>query len=170
MLKTQDLARKILALVNESPMYEAFGQVPQNHQILPAVQALVKELNDLMNQSQDTHIANEVSKHRFDWQKGMSDEDAIARLSEFKQFITVKPKQKYILLDRTDNASHGSGLFMVDTADGMIYGVKAYGVPNKIRKYGTVDAPLLGHLAMVAAVTDRVEMMQLLAKRGIKAY
>ena len=34
-----------------------------------------------------------------------------------------------------------SGRYMIDT-DGKIYGIKAYGVPNKGRSYGTLDNPL----------------------------
>jgi hypothetical protein len=32
-----------------------------------------------------------------------------------------------------------SGKYMVDIESGTIYGIKAYGVPNKIRNYGTLD-------------------------------
>lgn len=151
-------------------MGEAFGPTP-NHPILPAVKSLVDQINDFLDQAQDIRIAREVSKHKFDWQQGMSDEAATERLAQFKHRLRIVAKQKYINLDRVDaNGGGASGLYMVDTSDGSIYGVKAYGTPNKIRRYGTVDHPKLGDLLMVAAVLERPEMQELLAKHGIRAY
>lgn len=49
----------------------------------------------------------------------------------------VIPGQKYTKVD-VGPASNWSGKFMVD-ADGNIYGIKAYGVINKRKHYGTLD-------------------------------
>lgn len=43
--------------------------------------------------------------------------------------VVVKPRKKYIALD-----IGASGAFLVDAADGEIYNIKAYGVPDKNKK------------------------------------
>ena len=47
---------------------------------------------------------------------------------------TSKERRKYICLD-----DGGSGAFMVDKNDLMIYGIKGYGVPHKGKRVGRLE-------------------------------
>lgn len=47
--------------------------------------------------------------------------------------VKVKPGQKYVKIDIADN-----GRFMVDNTDGRLYAIKAYGVINKKKCFGSV--------------------------------
>ena len=47
---------------------------------------------------------------------------------------TLKPAKKYTKLDIGT-----SGRYMIVNKTGEIYGIKAYGVINKIRRFGTLD-------------------------------
>ena len=48
--------------------------------------------------------------------------------------VSIKPGKKYTKVD-----VGGSGKYMVDLSDGVIYGIKAYGVIHKGHIYGTLD-------------------------------
>lgn len=147
---------------------EAFGPTP-NHPILPAVQALAKHLNDIWGQAQDAQIAKLVAKRPYDWMHGLSDEECESQLAKHNRYVVVIPKQKYINIDTASaqNPRGGSGVFMVGGATGTIYGIKAYGVPNPARLFGTVEKPDFGGLCMKLAVAEGPEMHQLLSKRGM---
>ena len=48
--------------------------------------------------------------------------------------VSTHPGKKYTKVD-----CNGSGVYMVDNATGEIYGIKAYGVPHKRQRFGTLD-------------------------------
>lgn len=48
--------------------------------------------------------------------------------------VSTKDTRKYIKID-----VGGSGKYMLDKADGIIYGIKAYGVIHRGHAYGTLD-------------------------------
>lgn len=51
--------------------------------------------------------------------------------------VVLVPGKKYVKVDIL--YPNQSGRYMVDMKTGVIYGVKAYGVPNKNHVYGTLD-------------------------------
>jgi hypothetical protein len=165
------IAAAIKKAIATKGLHEAFGPTP-NHPILPAVQALVKELNDIWGQAQADNIAKLVAERPYEWMQGVSAKECELQLSKHNRYVVVIPKQKYINIDiaSEQNPHGGSGVFMVSAADGSIYGIKAYGTPNPIRRFGTVEKPDFGGLCMKLAISEGQEMQRLLAKRGIKAY
>lgn len=48
--------------------------------------------------------------------------------------VVTYPGKKYTKVD-----CNGSGVYMVDNSTGEIFGIKAYGVPHKGHRYGTLD-------------------------------
>ena len=48
--------------------------------------------------------------------------------------VSIKPGKKYVKVD-----VGSSGKYMVDLSDGVIYGIKAYGVIHRGHIYGTLD-------------------------------
>jgi len=134
---------------------------------------LVTRINATLDAAQDAYIRAEVARHRFPWQDGMSDEDAIATLARNKHSIIAVPKSKYINIDRIDAAragkGYGSGLFMVDKTSGAIFGIKAYGKIHRGHYYGTVDAPDLRAVCMAVAVLERGEVAAILNRETAAA-
>ena len=51
----------------------------------------------------------------------------------------IKVGKKYANVDVGDGPHSMSGKYMVDLSTGEIFGIKAYGVPNKGHRYGTLD-------------------------------
>ena len=51
--------------------------------------------------------------------------------------MTVKPGKKYTKIDRGPECNM-SGFLMIDNETGEIFGIKAYGVVHKGRRYGTL--------------------------------
>ena len=84
---------------------------------------------------------------------------------ENRHELRIVDKSKYINIDsvRPGDKHGGSGVFMVDKTDGKIYGIKGYGVPNKIPKhqYGTVEKPEMKKMAINAAVGEKAEVMRM---------
>jgi len=84
---------------------------------------------------------------------------------ENRHELRIVDKSKYINIDREMPGQRhgGSGVFMIDKSDGKIYGIKGYGVPNKIPKhqYGTVEKPEIKKMALNAAVLEKAEVMRM---------
>jgi hypothetical protein len=129
------------------------------------VKPLVDKLNKILKIAQDTSNKKEVKKHRFSWQAGMSDADALKVLQKQDHFLEIKDGPKYIKLDlyRAHERHSGSGVFMIEKSDGRIYGIKGYGTPNKIPKhqYGTVAEPATKRMAIAAAILEKEEVMRM---------
>ena len=68
---------------------------------------------------------------RADFEAGYDDPDTGHLIYERDYPKTSKERRKYICLD-----DGGSGAFMVDKDDLMIYGIKGYGVPHKGKRIG----------------------------------
>ena len=58
---------------------------------------------------------------------------------------TAKDRNKYIALDRGT-----SGQFLVEKATGLVWGIKAYGVPNKRWYLGTIEKMTADYIAATA--------------------
>ena len=114
-------------------------------------------VNVILNLAQDRRIAAEVDRLAYRWvtDEGLTREQAIARLATFKHRLIPGQRKRYIVLDRADNGRTGSGCLIIDTETGGIFGIKAYGVPNRIHSYGTIDDPDIQKIATAAAVTEK---------------
>jgi len=50
----------------------------------------------------------------------------------------VKERQKWICIDQDNGPDSWSGMYMVRKADGIVYGIKGYGVPHLQKNYGHI--------------------------------
>lgn len=85
--------------------------------------------------------------------------------------VSIKPKKKYTCID-----VGGSGKYMIDNATGEIFGIKGYGIPNKLHRYGTLDTIYnyaWGRYSAVASkenreksITELMSATSLLKQRG----
>jgi hypothetical protein len=131
------------------------GNHSKGHDMMNQAHDLCTRINAILSLAQDRRIAADVARHDFGWQTSMSDADAIAQLAQFKHRLVPGLRKKYIVLDLTSDGRTGSGLLIIDTTTGAIYGIKAYGVPNRIHQYGTITAPSILSIAMKASVLER---------------
>jgi hypothetical protein len=81
----------------------------------------VEELAELVLTQQRERISREFSQ----------------RLAD-AETVNVRPGKKYTKIDRGPEHNR-SGFLMIEDATGEIFGIKAYGVPHKGHRYGTLD-------------------------------
>lgn len=136
--------------------------------VVKRTQELVDRINAILDRSQDRYIHDQVAKHEYEWQLGVDDATAVARLARNKHKLIAIEKHKYVNIDRIPAVTPagggawvaGSGLFMVEKSTGRVYGIKGYGVVYRGHTYGTLDAPELGRMALKASVLERFHTMQ----------
>jgi len=85
--------------------------------------------------------------------------------------VSIKPRKKYTCVD-----VGGSGKYMIDNATEEIFGIKGYGTPNKLHRYGTLDTIYnyaWGRYSAVASkenreksITELMSATSLLTQRG----
>lgn len=101
------------------------------------VDALFKQVQVKLDAAREKEL-DHISTQDYPWAAGMTQAQKRDQLSQVNnRNIKLTDRKKYVAVDLVGSGGH----FMVDKADGSIYGIKGYGQVHTGHRYGTVAQP-----------------------------